>query len=120
MYDGFGLLVLAAIMFYSFVKCDKADRDKMLVATFLIMTSVLFWALFEQAGSSLNILAERNVDRGVWGIVIPAPVFQSLNSLFIIALAPIFSIMWIYLAKRKKEPSTPVKFGLGIIQRNNF
>lgn len=116
MYDGFGLLVLAAILFYSFVKCDKVDRDKMLVATFLIMTSVLFWALFEQAGSSLNLLAERNVDRGVWGIVIPAPVFQSLNSLFIITLAPLFSILWIYLAKRKREPSTPVKFGLGIIQ----
>jgi len=116
MYDGFGLLVLAAVMFYSFFKCEKNDRDKMLVATFLIMTSVLFWALFEQAGSSLNLLADRNVDRVVLGIEIPASVFQSLNSLFIITLAPLFSILWIYLAKRKKEPSTPVKFGLGIIQ----
>lgn len=116
MYDGFGLLILAAVLLYSFFKCEKNDRDKMLVATFLIMTSVLFWALFEQAGSSLNLLADRHVDRVIFGIDIPASVFQSLNALFIFAFAPIFSILWIYLAKRKKEPSTPVKFGLGIIQ----
>ncbi|TDI63010.1 MAG: MFS transporter [Alphaproteobacteria bacterium] len=116
MYDGFGLLVLAAIMAFSFLKCEREDRNKMLVATFLILTSVLFWALFEQAGSSLNLLAQRNVDREVLGIEIPAPVFQSLNSLFIITLAPLFSILWIYLSKIKREPSTPVKFGLGIIQ----
>jgi POT family proton-dependent oligopeptide transporter len=112
--DFFGLLVLTAIFVFSFTKCTKEERDRMLVATVLIMTSILFWALFEQAGSSLNLLADRNVDRVVFGLEIPAAVFQSLNSLFIITLAPLFSIMWIKLSQKGREPSTPVKFSLGI------
>ena len=72
----------------------------MLVATVLIMTSILFWALFEQAGSSLNLLADRNVDRVVFGLEIPASTLQSLNAFFIIALAPLFAIMWIKLSQK--------------------
>ncbi len=114
--DGFSLLMLTVVLVYAFMKCSKEDRDRMLVATILIVFSVLFWALFEQAGSSLNLLADRNVDRAIFGYEVPASIFQSLNAFFIITLAPLFSIMWIWLHKRGLEPSTPVKFGLAIIQ----
>ncbi|NOZ41566.1 MAG: peptide MFS transporter [Alphaproteobacteria bacterium] len=113
---GFGALVLAVIMAYSFIKCDPADRDRMLVASFLIFMSVIFWALFEQAGSSLNLLADRSVDRVVLGITIQAAQLQSLNALFIFILAPFFAILWVFLARRGWEPNTPIKFALGIAQ----
>ena len=114
LFDGFGLLVLSAILIFSFWKCHGADRGRMIVATVLIMTSILFWALFEQAGSSLNLLADRNVDRFIFGWEIPSTWFQSANPFFIVVLAPIVSMLWTSLGKRGREPSTPVKFGLGL------
>ena len=75
----------------------------------------MFWALFEQAGSSLNILTDRGVDRSLLGWTVPASMFQSLNALFIFTLAPFFAMLWIALAKRNMEPSTPLKFAIGII-----
>lgn len=114
--DGFGLIVLTGIMVFAFWKCDREERGRMIVATILIMTSILFWALFEQAGSSLNLLADRNVDRVIFGWEIPATVFQSANPLFIVVLAPFFSMLWVWLSKIGREPSTPVKFGLGLAQ----
>lgn len=116
MLDGFGIIVLSGIMIFSFWKCDREERGRMMVATALILTSILFWALFEQAGSSLNLLADRSVDRVVFGWEIPATVFQSANPFFIVVLAPFFSMLWVKLSKIGREPSTPVKFGLGLSQ----
>lgn len=113
---GFGGLMLAVVLIYAFAKCSPEERDRMLVATALIVFSVLFWALFEQAGSSLNLFADRSVDRSMLGYELPASVFQSLNALFIFLLAPLFSILWTWLAARGKEPSTPVKFALALMQ----
>jgi POT family proton-dependent oligopeptide transporter len=79
---------------------------------FLIMTSIIFWALFEQAGSSLNLFTDRHVDRGG----VPASVFQSINAIYIILLAPVFATIWTVLGRKGLEPSAPLKFGLGIIQ----
>jgi len=79
----------------------------------LIAVSVLFWALFEQAGSSLTLFTDRNV---AMGDIFTAGMFQSLNPLFIILLAPVFAAMWVMLGRKKWEPSTPAKFGLGILQ----
>lgn len=114
--NGFGGLVLLGIIAFSFLKCAPEERDRMMVASLLILSSILFWALFEQAGSSLNLLADRNVDRVLFGYEIPASMFQSLNAGFIFALAPFFAMLWIKLASKGLEPSTPAKFGLGIIQ----
>ena len=114
MLGGFGALMLAVVLFYSFTKCEKPDRDRMMVASTLIVFSVLFWSLFEQAGSSLNLLADTNVDRTIFGFTIPASMFQSLNPMFIILLAPLFSIMWVWLDKKGWEPATPFKFSIGI------
>ncbi len=111
---GFGGLMLAVITFFSFTQCEPKERDRMLVAAALMVFSVLFWALFEQAGSSLNLFADRAVNRNFFGWEIPASMFQSLNSFFIFTLAPLFAWLWIWLARRHWEPSTPVKFAMGI------
>jgi len=108
--------MILIVLGYSFLRCTPHDRDRMLVCLFLMSYQVLFWALFEQTGSSLNLMADRNIDREILGFVIPAAVFQSVNAFFIITLAPLFSFMWISLARRGWEPSTPVKFALALIQ----
>lgn len=113
---GFGAIVIAIILLYSFIKCNPVERDRMLVVSFLIFMSVIFWALFEQAGSSLNLLADRSVDRGVMGMTIQASQLQSLNALFIFMLAPFFAMLWIKLARRGWEPNTPMKFALALSQ----
>jgi POT family proton-dependent oligopeptide transporter len=84
----------------------------MLVMLFLMILSVLFWALFEQAGSSLTLFTDRNVDKGV----LTAGMFQSLNPAFIIVLAPVFAYLWVKLSHSGLEPSTPVKFALATLQ----
>ena len=109
----FGLLVLAWAVWYALAKCTPIERDRMLVMLLLIVSSVFFWALFEQAGSSLTLFTDRNV---VMGDFFTAGMFQSLNPLFIILFAPVFAYLWVWLARRKLEPSTPMKFGLGILQ----
>src|SRR5574341_1338864 len=77
--------------------------------------STLFWGAFEQAGSSLNLFADRHTRLSVFGWSFPSTWFQSLNSLFIIAFAPMFAWAWIALAKRSREPSSPAKFGWGLL-----
>lgn len=88
----------------------------MLVLLTLTGFSVVFWALFEQAGSSMSLFADRNLDRDVAGVTVQASQFQSLNPLFIIFLAPLFAMLWPWLARRGVEPGVPAKFGLGIVQ----
>lgn len=91
-------------------------RNRVFAALFLITIQVLFWALFEQAGSSLNLYTDRQVDRTFMGGEVVASVFQSLNAMYIVVLGPLFAALWIWLAKRGLEPSAPAKFGLGVIQ----
>jgi POT family proton-dependent oligopeptide transporter len=86
------------------------------VVVVLFFFHAIFWALFEQAGGSLTLFTLRNVDRTFFGNEIPASIFQSLNPFYIMVLAPVFSWIWITLSKRKKEPSTPMKFVLGLAQ----
>ncbi len=113
---GIGGIAILLVLYYAFMECDKVDRDRMLVLSVLIIFSVLFWSLFEQAGSSLNVFADRSVDRVLLGMEIPASMFQSLNAFFIFMLAPIFSALWVWLARKGWEPSTPTKFGFAILQ----
>tara|TARA_B100000029_G_scaffold511805_1_gene606795 strand:+ start:1896 stop:3437 length:1542 start_codon:yes stop_codon:yes gene_type:complete len=111
---GFGAISILIWLVYSFTKCNPVERDRMIVVGVLILFSLLFWALFEQAGSSLNILTDRGIDRNFFGWEIPASMFQSLNAFFIFTIAPLFTILWMALSKRNIEPSTPVKFALGL------
>ncbi|MEE4349021.1 MAG: peptide MFS transporter [Pacificimonas sp.] len=109
---GFGGVLVLYVLFVSVARLPSEDRDRIFAALFLILTSIVFWALFEQAGSSLNLFTDRHVDRGG----VPAATFQSINAIYIILLAPLFAILWTWLAQRGKEPSTPLKFGLGVVQ----
>jgi POT family proton-dependent oligopeptide transporter len=117
-----GLLTVAAmatvagIIVYSVLRLEAIERDRMLVVLFLTAISVVFWAFFEQAGSSMNLFTERNVDKALFGVSIQASQFQAFNPAFIILLAPFFSWLWVALAARRFEPSTPAKFGLGVVQ----
>ncbi|MEL7486763.1 MAG: peptide MFS transporter [Pseudomonadota bacterium] len=106
----------AYILGRSVMTLEPHARDRIFAALFLITVQVLFWALFEQAGSSLNVYADEQVDRTLLGQEVPASVFQSLNAMYIIFLGPVFAFVWSFLGKRGMEPSAPQKFGLGVIQ----
>ena len=107
-----GAILVAYVLFTAVVKLPAEDRDRIFAALFLILGSILFWALFEQAGSSLNLFTDRYVDRSG----VPASVFQSLNAGYIVLLAPVFAGLWTWLGRRGKEPSAPAKFGLAMLQ----
>ena len=109
---GFGGALVLYVLFTAVVKLPSEERDRIFAAMFLILTSIVFWALFEQAGSSLNLFTDRHVDRGG----VPASVFQSINAIYIILLAPVFAVVWQTLGRKGMEPSAPLKFGLGVVQ----
>ena len=112
----FGAILVLGIIGYSVVKLPAQDRDRIFAALFLIFVSIVFWALFEQAGNSLNLFTDRHVDRSLFGWQVPASMFQSLNAAYIFLLAPFFAWGWTILGRKGKEPSAPFKFGLGVIQ----
>jgi POT family proton-dependent oligopeptide transporter len=115
------LLIVAAIVTIGYILLTafrglpRVERDRIFAALFLISLSPLFWALFEQAGSSLTLYTDQRVDRAMFGWTIPASVFNSVNAFFIITLAPLFGALWVWMAKRGIEPSAPFKFGIGLI-----
>ncbi|MCH1492488.1 MAG: oligopeptide:H+ symporter, partial [Luminiphilus sp.] len=82
----------------------------------LIVSTVFFWALFEQGAGSMTLFADRDTDKTLFGIALTASQFGAANSFFIFTLAPVFAVLWTWLGRRNLEPSTPVKFGLGIAQ----
>ncbi|PCJ42713.1 MAG: MFS transporter [SAR86 cluster bacterium] len=114
-YVGFlGIIIFVFMLSYAFFACDKTERNRMLAAIYIILAQIPFWALFEQAGTSLNLFTGSLVDRTMLGFTVPAPVFQSLNAMFIILFAPLMAMLWIKLAKHNVNPSSPVKFALGV------
>jgi proton-dependent oligopeptide transporter, POT family len=102
---------------YVFVtgRLTSEERNRVFVIIVLVAACALFWSGFEQAGSSLNLFADRFTIRDIGSFEIPTTWFQSLNPIFIIALAPLYSMMWVGLARRFLEPSVPAKFALGLI-----
>jgi POT family proton-dependent oligopeptide transporter len=109
-----GILIFVLLAGYAFVSCQGVERDRMLAGIYFTLAQIPFWALFEQAGSSLNLFTDRLVDRSLFGMSVPAPVFQSLNSMYIIIFAPLMAWLWVVLARRHLNPSAPVKFALGV------
>ena len=106
-----GISLLGYVLYESF-KLDKEPRERMFAILFLISLNPIFWGLFEQAGGSMNLFTDRFVDRGG----VPAGIFQSINPIYIILLAPLFAGLWQWLGRRGKEPSAPAKFGLALFQ----
>ena len=110
------LLGVPAILVWSFLAGSRTEFQMMLAAMVLIVFNVVFWTLFEQAGSSLTLFADRNTDLSVFGLfTITAGQTQFFNAAFIVLLAPFMSMLWTALAKRGLEPSIPVKFGIALI-----
>jgi len=108
----------AAMMVYLFVvstRYEKVQKQRIWVIMILLLFTTVFWTFFELAGSALNLFTERNIDRMVGGTEIPTGFFQAVNPFYIMIFAPLFSSMWIYLAKSGKEPSAPVKFGVSLL-----
>lgn len=110
----FAIAVVGILLVIAF-RSPKIERERLFVVLILLLFTTLFWAFFEQAGSSLNLFANENVDRNLFGWQIPTSIFQSVNPLFILILASPMSMLWLWLAARKREPSTPAKFGFGIL-----
>ncbi|HZW78473.1 MAG TPA: peptide MFS transporter [Flavobacteriaceae bacterium] len=106
---------LVYIIFYAAKYLDKIARDRLLALTILIIFTIVFWALFEQAYMSLNLFAERIIDLNVLGYELKPGWFLGLNAFFIITLAIPFARLWVWLDKRKLNPNTSYKFAYAII-----
>lgn len=106
---------------WSLFALDATARNRMIVAIVLMVFSTVFWTLFEQAGSSLTLFADRNTDLYIGNLpfigpyTMPAGQVQVFNPIFIVLFAPVFSIMWNALGKRGLEPSVPFKFAIGLL-----
>jgi proton-dependent oligopeptide transporter, POT family len=115
---GGAVIVFIALAYFAFVflagGLDATERKRFGAIVVLFLASMIFWAGFEQAGSSLNLFADRMTDREVLGRVRPTEWLQSVNSIFIILLAPVFAALWVWLSRRRLEPSSPLKFALGL------
>ena len=119
--QGTGLFIvgLAVVFFLGviiFGGLDTEEKKKVGVIAMFFVAAAVFWSGFEQAGSSLNLFAERYTDRTVFGWQMPASWLQAVNPMFIIILSPLFGALWIKLAQRNMDPSIPWKFALGLIQ----
>ncbi|WP_426259994.1 peptide MFS transporter [Sphingomonas sp. DC1100-1] len=113
----FGTFIIAVpgILIWSFVSGSRTEFQMMLAAMVLITFNVVFWTLFEQAGSSLTLFADRNTDLHIFGYPISAGQTQTFNALFIVLFAPVMAAMWTKLAAAGREPSIPVKFGIALM-----
>ena len=104
-------------IFYEIANLDnKASKQKMMAAMVFIIFSIFFWAFFEQAGGSLSLFAYNNLHDTILGIHFdPNAVNNSSNSVFVVFLSPLAGLLWLWLAKRKIEPNTVIKFGIGFL-----
>jgi POT family proton-dependent oligopeptide transporter len=114
----FGTFIVAVpgILIWTWSRSTRVEFQMMCAAMVLIVFNVFFWTLFEQAGSSLTLFADRNTDKSIFGLfTLSAPQTQNFNPIFIVILAPLLSILWTRLAKRGLEPSIPIKFALALM-----
>jgi proton-dependent oligopeptide transporter, POT family len=116
--NGLGVfLLLTTVGFFGWMftvaKWTREERNRLIVVLVLFLAASVFWSVFEQAGSTLNLFADRDTRTVVLGYDFPPSWFQSLNSLFLILLAPVFAWIWIRLGKN--DPSSPAKFTLGLV-----
>ncbi|NNF41255.1 MAG: peptide MFS transporter [Woeseiaceae bacterium] len=110
------ILLILGFVIYGFATHYSDEFGRTVVLMVLILSTIVFWALFEQSAGSMTLFADRVVDRSVGDTTFTAAQFGSLNAGFIMLLAIPFAALWTWLAKKQLEPSTPVKFGLGIFQ----
>ena len=114
----YAIVAVAMLYFgyiFAFSGLTTEERGKVIVIFVLISAATVFWVGSEQAGSSLNLFADRYTLREFGGFVIPASLFQSLNPAFIILLGPLYSMLWVGLARRHLDPSSPIKLAIGLV-----
>ena len=114
--NAMSVTVLIGLGWFITTRCNAVERSRMLVLVVLTMSTVVFWALFEQSAASMTLFADRVMNREMLGINFTAAQFGALNSFFIFLFAPVFAWLWTVLGRRGLEPNTPVKFALGIAQ----
>jgi POT family proton-dependent oligopeptide transporter len=119
--QGTGILIVAiAAGYFGYVilfgGLSHEERRRVGVIAVFFVAAAMFWSGFEQAGSSFNLFAQDHTDRWMFGWEIPASWLQSVNPMFIILLAPFFAALWVRLGQRNVNPSTPIKFALGLVQ----
>jgi len=108
-----GLTVAFFLWLFLSGEWTSAERKRLYAILALFLAATLFWSEFEQAGSTLNLFADRDTRTSIFGWEFPSGYFQSLQPMFIITLAPVFAWIWIRLGKR--QPSSPAKFALGLV-----
>jgi POT family proton-dependent oligopeptide transporter len=118
--DAAGIFLLVVIVgffgwMYSSSEWTMEERNRLYVIGVLFLAASLFWSVFEQAGSTLNLFADRNTYNHMFGFDFPSSWFQSVNSLFLIIFAPVMAWVWIKLAAKGKDPSAPTKFAWGLV-----
>jgi POT family proton-dependent oligopeptide transporter len=102
--------------FYEWSKYSWPEKKKLLAALIFILFSIVFWAFFEQSGGSLSIFALHNLHDKLLGMTIdPNMVNNSSNTIFVIIFSFLVGLVWVWMAKRKIEPNTIIKFGLGFL-----
>ena len=107
-----GAISFVYIVYYAITQLDGKAREQLIALTILIVFTIVFWALFEQAYTSMNLFADRILDKHIFGFELSAGQFLSFNALFIILLAPVFAWLWVKLGKY--NPNTAVKFSLAL------
>jgi POT family proton-dependent oligopeptide transporter len=110
-----GMAVFYFAYIFAFGKLNADEKKRVAVIAILFVFAAIFWSAFEQAPTSLNLFAKDFTNRNVAGFVIPATWFQNVNSIFIVLLAPFFAALWLRLAKRGANPSSPAKFAMGLL-----
>lgn len=108
-------LGLCGVMLREGILGGVIARDKVIAMLVIFIFNMMFWMFFEQAGSSFTFLADKIVDRNLWGFIFPTGWFQSVNSIAIVALAPVVAAIWLFLRRFALEPSIPRKFSFGLI-----
>ncbi len=109
------LLAVIGIPIWSARVGDRVERQMMFAAIILVVFNVTFWALFEQAASSLTLFADRNTTLELFGFSMTAPATQQFNPIFVVLFAPVMSWLWLTMAKRRLEPSIQVTCALGLL-----
>ncbi|WP_293895780.1 peptide MFS transporter [Flavobacterium sp.] len=110
----YGAMILMPILILTDKSLKSFELKRIVVILILVFFVIFFWGAFEQAGASLTLFADRQTERTLFGWEMPASYFQSVNPLAVIALAPIFTIIWGFLYIRKLEPSSPKKMAIGL------
>lgn len=114
---GVSVLVIGFFIWQIMTKCTREEGGRLILALILIAASVVFWTLFEQAGTSLNLFADRNTDLSLpGGGAMTASQTQSFNSGFILLLVPVFSWLWAWLGQRNLDPNPVLKFAIALVQ----